>query len=152
MSPSKSINSHLLMMNLKFQKANLLGIYLSKEQWVQFILNSLPPEYNGFVGSYKINNFNSFDIDKLDTELRAYEQTLPLARRVPSSFTDKGKKIAEEIEDDASDNAASSSSILRARIKIEPTIETIREQMSRRILLCLHCGEKGYSKEDILDF
>ena len=54
MHPGSCINSHQLMMNLKFQKANLLGIDLSREQWVQLILNSLPPEYNEFVivGNY----------------------------------------------------------------------------------------------------
>ncbi|XP_030505674.2 uncharacterized protein LOC115720650 [Cannabis sativa] len=149
MFPGKGINSHLIMMNLKFQKANLLGIDLSKEQWVQFILNSLLPEYNRFFVSYMINNFNLFDVDKLDAELRVYEQTLP-ARRPPSSFEDMDKMKAVVIENDASDNAASSSSILRARIKIEPINETIREQMSKRILLCSYCGEKGHSEERYL--
>uniref|UniRef100_A0A803P557 Uncharacterized protein n=1 Tax=Cannabis sativa TaxID=3483 RepID=A0A803P557_CANSA len=91
MSPGQSINSYLLMMNLKFQKVNLLGIDLSKEQWVQFTLNSLPSEYNGFFVSYMINKFYSSDIDKLDAELRAYERTLPLARRASSSIAEKGK-------------------------------------------------------------
>lgn len=76
MHPSSCINSHLLMMNLKFQKANLLGIDLSREQWVQLILNSLPPEYNEFVISYMINNSNSSDMDKLEAELRAHERNL----------------------------------------------------------------------------
>uniref|UniRef100_A0A803NSY7 CCHC-type domain-containing protein n=1 Tax=Cannabis sativa TaxID=3483 RepID=A0A803NSY7_CANSA len=91
-----------------------------------------------------INNWNSSNMDKLDAELRTYERTLSLARRAHSSITDKGKRKAEDIENDFSDNAATLSSIMKARIQIELVIETSKEQLSRRILLCSHCGEKGH--------
>ncbi|KAM6577647.1 hypothetical protein CsatB_029484 [Cannabis sativa] len=114
------------MMNLKFQKANLLGIELSREQWVHFILNSLPPEYNGFVVSYMINNFNSSDMDKLEAELRAYEQNLP-AKGPPPRFANLSKR--KRIKYEASNNAASSSAI------------------DGNTLQCSNCNEKGHQEE-----
>ncbi|KAM6580091.1 hypothetical protein CsatA_003865 [Cannabis sativa] len=89
MTPSQSITSHLLMMNMKYQKAAKLGIILSEEQRVHFILNSVSPEFNQFV----LKNWNSSDTDKLDAELRAYERTLSFPWRSFSSNADKCWKM-----------------------------------------------------------
>ena len=125
MHPGSCINSHLLLMNLKFQKANLLGIDLSKEQWVRLILYSLPQEYNSFVLYYLLNNPNSSDMDKLETELRAHERNL-IAMGPPgiANFNQR-KKIKHE----GSNKAASSSTIIRHHV------------------LCANCNGKGHKEE-----
>uniref|UniRef100_A0A803PUQ2 Uncharacterized protein n=1 Tax=Cannabis sativa TaxID=3483 RepID=A0A803PUQ2_CANSA len=74
-----------------------------------------------------ISNFNSSDMDKLDIKLRACEKTLSLARSSTSRISDKGNRKVEDIEDDTSDNATSSSSTLRTRIEIEVAIKIIKE-------------------------
>ncbi|XP_060969042.1 uncharacterized protein LOC133036522 [Cannabis sativa] len=119
------INLHMLMMNLKFQKANLLGIDLSREQWVQLILNSLPPEYNEFVISYMINNSNSSDMDKLEAELRAHERNL--IAMGPPGFAINIRRKRTRYE--GSSKTASSSTIIRHN------------------LLCSNCNGKGHHEE-----
>ncbi|KAM6554395.1 hypothetical protein CsatB_015157 [Cannabis sativa] len=125
MHPGSCINSHLLLMNLMFQKTNLLGIELSKEQWVRLILNSLPPEYNGFVLSYMMNNPHSSDMDKLEAELRAHEWNL-IAMGPPGIENFNQRK---NIKHEGSNKAASSKTIIRHHV------------------LCANCNGKGHKEE-----
>ena len=130
MHPGSCINSHLLLMNLKFQKANLLGIDLSKEQWVRLILNSLPQKYDSFVLYYLLNNPHSSDMDKLETELKANERNL-IAMGPPGIANFNQRK---RIKHEGSNKAASSNTIIRHHV------------------LCANCNGKGHKEEHVPGF